>query len=284
MNHPTGLAVDEHLPPDQSTGQSMIVLVHGSLDRSSSFTRVLRRLADLHVVVYDRRGYHRSRRVAPLGTSLDRHIDDLIAVIDGRPAAVVGHSYGGDIALGAALRCNPGTSIASVGAYEPPLPWMPFWSTKGASSRTSTSGDDPAAAAARFYRRVVGREAWERLSDRAKDERRADGPALVAELDAIRIEHAPFDVGAMRLPALYGRGEQSMPHHRQGVAWLAEHTPGSELVDFIGASHGAHLTHPDAFADFVRRVVERASPGIATTGGGDAGSRAGNDTTEGNTT
>lgn len=267
MEHPTGLAVTEHVPPHRRLGDPIVVLVHGSLDRATSFTRVVRRLGDLHSVVYDRRGYHRSRDALPLNTTLDGHVTDLFGVIGGRPAVVVGHSYGGDIALAAALR-RPQSPIVSVAAYEPPLPWLPFWSSRGTTARGSALGDDPAAAAEGFFRRVVGAGAWERLSDVAKSERQADGPALMAELMAIRLDTAPFDVTTMEIPALFGRGERSVPHHREGAAWLAEHTPGAELFDIAGAAHGAHLSHPDTFADFVRRAVERAGErsGDMTTG------------------
>jgi pimeloyl-ACP methyl ester carboxylesterase len=105
---------------------------------------------------------------------------------------------------------------------------------------------------------MVGDSAWERLPEDAKEARRADGTALAAELAAIRIAEAPFDVAAMTIPALYARGEKSAVRHRQSVAWLVEHTPRAELVEFPGAGHGAHLTHPDAFAALVRRAVERA--------------------------
>ena len=37
-----------------------VVFVHGSLDRSSAFVKVIRRLPDLRVVRYDRRGYGHS--------------------------------------------------------------------------------------------------------------------------------------------------------------------------------------------------------------------------------
>ncbi|MGO9029379.1 MAG: alpha/beta fold hydrolase [Acidimicrobiales bacterium] len=264
MEHPTGLSVTEHVPPDRTRGDPVVVLVHGSLDRSTSFTRVLRRLGDLHTVVYDRRGYHRSRDAVPLRTTLDGHIDDLIAVIGGRPAVVVGHSYGGTVALGAALRHDPPPTITSVAAYEPPLPWLALWSTRSTPAGGRTAGEDPGEAAEHFFRRVVGPEAWDRLSDSAREERRADGPALVAELDAIRMAEAPFDVASLRLPATYGRGERSVPHHRAGVEWLTDHTPGAELVDIAGAAHGAHLSHPDGFAAFVRRAVDRSFESATT--------------------
>ncbi len=127
------LAVTEYLPEGSSHTVPIVVLVHGSLDRSSSFARVLRRLDDLHTVVYDRRGYHGSRRALPLNTTLAGHVDDLLEVIGGRPAVVVGHSYGGDVALGAALRGGNGGSIRSVGVYEPPMPWLDLWPTRPAT-------------------------------------------------------------------------------------------------------------------------------------------------------
>jgi len=274
MPDPLPLAVTEHVPAGPSGGLPLVVLVHGSLDRAASFTRVLRRLDDLHTVVYDRRGYQGSRQALPLNTTLEGHIDDLLAVIDGRPAVVVGHSYGGDLALGAAVRGSGDPGIVAVVAYEPPMPWLGFWarSTTSAAAMRATSGEsqaapavvvapDPAsagAAAERFFRRMMGDTAWERLSESAKDERRADGPALEAELAAIRVTEEPFDVTGLAVPATFGRGGQSASRHRDTVAWLTEHVSGSELMEIAGAGHGAHLTHPDAFAAMVRSAVVRA--------------------------
>jgi len=258
MDRPSGLAVTTERPPGATDATPLVVLVHGSLDRSTSFARVMRRLTDLVVVTYDRRGYHRSREALPLNTTLDGHVDDLLSVIDGRPAVVIGHSYGGDVALAAAERCGPDGAVTSVAAFEPPVPWLDLWATRGASSSPPGLGDDPALAAERFFRRIVGDDGWEHLPERAKQERRADGAALVTELAAIRRGPPPFDVSALGVPVLYGRGERSLPHQRGGATWLAEHTPGAEIVEIAGATHGAHLTHPDAFAALVRRAVDRA--------------------------
>jgi pimeloyl-ACP methyl ester carboxylesterase len=258
------LAVSEHVPADATPATPLLVLVHGSLDRSGSFTRVLRRLPDVHTVIYDRRGYHRSRHALPINTTVDGHVDDLLAVIDERPCVVVGHSYGGDIALGAALRGGGSPWIRAVAAYEPPLPWLGTWSRRPrAADRPLVSadpddGDAAGDAAEQFFRRMVGDAAWDRLPEAGKADRRADGPALAAELDAIRLTEAPFDVSTLTIPAVFGRGGNSLPHHRQAVAWLVEHTPGSELVEIPGAQHGAHLTHPDAFADMARLAIARS--------------------------
>ena len=241
----------------------MVVFVHGSLDRGSSFARVWRRLPDLDTVTYDRRGYQGSRQIVPVAAGLHEHVDDLLDVIDGRESVAVGHSYGGNVVLAAALD-DRGRSIRAVAAYEPPQPWLRIQSggsaePPGAAPAPPPENEDPAAAAERFFRRMVGDRSWDRLSEDEKADRRADGPALAAELGAIRVAHPPFDVGALRIPVIYGRGEDSLPHHRRAVAWLVEHTPQGELFEIPGARHGAHLTHPDAFAAMVRLALARTA-------------------------
>jgi len=258
------LALTEHLSDDPSHPGLLVVLVHGSLDRAGSFARVTRRLGDLHTVAYDRQGYHRSRNGLPVHTTLDGHIDDLLSVIDDRPAVVVGHSYGGTLAIGAALRPGSRGLILAVAAYEPPMPWLGTWATRGGTRGGRSPGtvnQDPGDAAEGFFRRMVGDSAWDRLPEQTKGERRADGEALAAELAAIRVEDPPFDISTLSIPAVFGRGSASLPHHRDAVGWLVEHVSGSELFEIEGAAHGAHLTHPDAFADFVRATVTRAQPG-----------------------
>ena len=88
-----------------------------------------------------------------------------------------------------------------------------------------------------------------------------DGPALVDDLGAMRAA-APFDVTALTVPAVFGRGgAHSGAHHREAVAWLVAHVAGAQLFEIAGAGHGAHLSHPDAFADFVRAVRRHGQPG-----------------------
>ncbi len=229
-------------------------------------------------MAYDRRGYQGSRHALPLNATLDGHVDDLLAVIGGRTSVVVGHSYGGDVALGAALTTGVGSGIVSVAVYEPPMPWLGFWARSAASAAAMRADRRPAATAGvgppagdsgaeaeRFFRRMVGDAAWERLSEAAKADRRADGPALEAELSAIRVTDQPFDVTALAVPATFGTGERSAPRHRATVDWLAEHVPGGRAGGDPGASHGAHLTHPDAFASMVRSAVARAGYPVGST-------------------
>lgn len=239
-------------------GEPLVVLVHGTMDRGTSFRLVVRRLRDLHVLTYDRRGYARSRGAAPPRPSLDHQADDLLEIIGERPAVVVGHSLGGDVAVLAALR-RPDL-IGAVGAYEPPMPWLPWWpaGSAGGDARRRADEGDPEGAAEWFMRRMVGDATWEALPERTRGERRSEGAALMADLTAVQNE-APFDPADLRVPLVVGRGGNSLPHHSQSAGGLAEAVAGAELIEIAGAGHGAHVSHPEEFAALVRRVVERAA-------------------------
>jgi len=244
------LHIVDHRGTAAEPSSPVVVLVHGSLDRGTSFARVVRRLPDLHVVTYDRRGYHRSRSVGPPAAAWEDHVADLVEVVGGRPSVVVGHSYGGGVALGAAVAAP--SAVRAVGVYEPPLPWSSWWPRR---SNGSLAAEDPAAFAESFFRRVVSDEAWERLPEKARAERRADGRALVAELASLRRNGSPIDFSALSVPVVLGRGSRSLPHHRRAIDAIVDLVPHTEVVEFDGAAHGAHLSQPDAFAAFIRRVV-----------------------------
>ena len=264
MSYPAALNLVAR--PAPATGAATVILVHGSLDRGESFRRVMRRLTELGVVFYDRRGYQGSRAGGVV--DLHGHIDDLLGIAaearasgGGGPVVAVGHSLGGDVVLGAAL-ADP-RAFGAVGAYEPPMPWLGY-RREGATGSGGGNGwrpiaGDPAEEAERFFRRMVSPEAWARLTDAGRAERRADGPALVADLRSMRGEGPPFDVAQLSVPAVFGRGGAgTSPHHRRNVQWLGEHVPSAVVCDIAAAHHGAHLSHPDHFAAMTRLVVERA--------------------------
>ncbi|MDQ3384909.1 MAG: alpha/beta hydrolase, partial [Actinomycetota bacterium] len=175
--------------------------------------------------------------------------------------AVVGHSYGGVVALAAAAR-RPDV-VVGVGAFEAPLSWLPWWpsgTAGGAAVARSEEGDrDPGDAADAFLCRVLGEERWTGLPAATRRERRLEGPALVAELASLRAGVAPFDFDAMPVPVLAGHGTRSDPHHRRAAEHLAERTGGVPFV-IEGAQHGAHLSHPEAFAAFAQAVADLVPP------------------------
>lgn len=259
MTYPAALHVTSRPVPGSD---ATVLFVHGSLDRGDSFRRVTRRLADVGTVAYDRRGYQGSRGGGVVG--LAGHIDDLLSVAeetraesaDGGLLVAVGHSLGGAVVVGAAL-ASP-LAFAAIGAYEPPMPWLGF--RRGGTTRPWPAlADDPAEEVEHFYSRMMGEAAWSRLTEEGKAARCADGPALVADLRSLRGEGAPFDVTTLRVPAVFGMGgPSSAPHHRRTVEWLGANVPGAEVYEIAAAQHGAHLSHPDAFAAFTRVVLARA--------------------------
>jgi pimeloyl-ACP methyl ester carboxylesterase len=223
-----------------------VVLVHGGMDRSSSFGRVVRKLPDVPLVRYDRRGYGRSVEV-PVGP-LTRHVDDLLAVIGRRPAVVFGHSVGGVIALIAAQR-RPDLVLAVL-SYESPMPWLPWWPRD--PTRPLPAGapgaDDEAEA---FMRRMVGDRIWERLPARTRADRRAEGEALRADLRSLHTLEPAYDASAITVPVLSAAGTESSRTQRRAAEELATALPRGyfELVE--GADHGVHLSRPGAAAELV---------------------------------
>jgi pimeloyl-ACP methyl ester carboxylesterase len=261
MGYPAGLHIIERAGP--APGAPAVVLVHGSLDRAESFRRVMRRLPEVTVVAYDRRGYRGSLEAGIVG--LSGHIADLVAILGevrargASSVAAIGHSVGGDVAIGAAL-ADP-RACDALGAFEPPMPWLGFRRTPPGEDRPrgwTPMAEDPAEEVERFFSRMVSPSAWQRLSEAGKVGRRADGPALVADLLSLRGD-PPFDVMDLGVPALFGvGGPASATHHRDSVAWLGAHVPGAAVYEIAQAQHGAHLSHPDHFAGFVGAVVARA--------------------------
>lgn len=260
---PHGLAAHHRAADGTSSADAPpVVLVHGTMDRATSLAKVARRLRDLEVVRYDRRGYGESRldaegRAVPVAETVDDHVDDLLHVLGGRPSVVVGHSTGGTIALAAAAR-RPDLVVA-VGAYESPRPWASWWPTASPGARAVADAEvDAATAAERFMRRMIGDAQWERLPARSRETRRAEGPALVADMASIRGEPAYRDED-VTVPVVAALGGASLDHHARAAEEIAAAVPDGELLVIDGARHGAHLTHPDEVAGLVRRVVARAA-------------------------
>lgn len=241
-----------------------VVLVHGTMDRSSSFGRVRKGLDGFRVARYDRRGYARSVALGP-PEAFDQQVQDLLDVVEwmvgSGPAPVVfGHSYGGTVALAAAAAAPE--RLAGVIAFESPLPWMEWWPSGSAGAAAVAGADDAEAAGEAFMRRMVGDTRWERLPPSTRAARRAEGPTLVAELAQLRPPHPPpFELASVRVPVLAAHGTDGADHHGQAARAVADGVPGAELEVVEGSGHGVHLTHPAAVAAMVRRFTGETGPG-----------------------
>lgn len=238
-----GLAVAERRVEDP---EGTIVCAHGGLDRGGSFARLARRTDLFDFVTYDRRGYQGSRELHPL--TFDAHVEDLLAIArrehERGPVILFGHSYGGVIALGAAVEDAMIAQLAIV--YETPLPWI----VPRKSSRAPLS-DDPRAEAERFFRRMVSKGAWERLSERERESRLADGTALLSDLTSLQ-HGAPYDLTRLAVPTTYVYGDgMIVDYYRALCGQLMNVNPTIRCRELENAGHGAHLSSPDLLARMI---------------------------------
>jgi pimeloyl-ACP methyl ester carboxylesterase len=224
-------------------GHLLVVVIHGSMDRSAGMLKLSRRLdTDFRVLRYDRRGYGRSFP-HPGPFTMDAQVDDLVNLLAGRRAVLVGHSYGGNVALTTAAH-HP-ELIAGVAVYETPLSWEPWWPGTTAGSIAVAEAGNPQAAAERFMRRILGDQRWEALPERSRERRRAEGLAMVEELADLR-RNQPWIASQITMPVITAFGSRGLPHHRQGMTYAAT-LLGCQVVELADCRHDAPLSHPDLF-------------------------------------
>jgi pimeloyl-ACP methyl ester carboxylesterase len=216
------------------TSRPLVVLLHGTRDNGSSFEQVAAALADtagLDVIAYDRRGWGENPIEAEWSAKLADHTEDLLTVIGSHPATVIGHSWGGNVAIAAAIR-RPDL-VASVGLWETGLPWAPWWPGDHArmirGAIDSVKGKPPGSARQNRDRQGFVAEATESLSQQ-------------------------YELAGFTVPCIIGYGMATVPSFRNGMHALARET-GAELYSLSEATQMAHREVPEDFTRFVRRAV-----------------------------
>jgi pimeloyl-ACP methyl ester carboxylesterase len=234
------LHVEEHR--NQRADAPLVVLVHGLLDTSLSFTQVVEHLvSDFTVITYDRRRWGRSRELAQPDT-FEQHVADLIDVMDGRRGTLVGHSFGGAVSLVTAA-LHPDL-VASLGVYEPSLSWTEVWPTRAhirEQSRRFEKGH--------FNSGLAGRPR------RTRDEKLRDIAETDHEVDLL--ERVTLTLDEVTVPTLVGMGGLSAPWRHDVIDWLAGQLH-AHVVVIDDAAHTAHRVQPEAFAEFARSAAALA--------------------------
>jgi pimeloyl-ACP methyl ester carboxylesterase len=234
------------------------------MDRSAGLLRLSRRLdTGYRIVRYDRRGYGRSSSVGPPWT-VEANIDDLRDLIEaeqrttGCGAAVVfGHSFGGNVALGLADR-RPDL-VDAVVVYEMPMSWLDSWPNNSAGAAAMAT-PDPSDAAEAFIRRLVGDEAWERLSPAKQELRRTEGRAMVAELADLRVS-APWTPARIAVPELAKYGENGRPHHQAAMQAFPDVVAKAQVERVPGAGHAGPHSHAEAVGTAVTTFIDALRAG-----------------------
>lgn len=230
----------------------MVILIHGSLDRSAGMARLARVTAQFRQVIrFDRRGYN-DRWEHPGPFTVSGNVDDIEAAIGSESAILVGHSYGGQVALATASRLPD--RVVGVSTYETPLSWMSWWPSHTAGAMGVRAGYQRAAE--EFMVRLIGQQRWDSLPERTKAERRREGRTLVDELSALR-QGPSWQPKDIRCPVICGVGSHASAHHQKAATWLADNIDSASLTVVQDAHHGAHMSHPkEMYAQLIRPHID----------------------------
>lgn len=188
----------------------------------------------------------------------------------GRPFSMVGHSYGGAVALIAAL-ARP-RRVSSLVLYEPTLFGLvdaespPPNDADGirfalACAVAAHDAGDPVRAAGYFVDFWAGSGAW----NRTPESHRAPITAAVANIRewavALFTEPAPLAAFAkLDIPVLYMVGENSPASARAVARLLARTLPQVEVMEFEGLGHMGPVTHPEIVNEAIVRFLDRIHP------------------------
>ena len=253
-----------------------LVLVHGATADHTTWRTsgpLLGARHRLHAI--DRRGRGASGDGPPDEPyAIEREYDDLIAVAESVASAaggqvdVVGHSYGGRIALGAALR-SP--AIRRVVSYEgaPPADVGPGYqdADRGTLRRVEAlvAAGDRDEALTTFMREIVGMPADELGAFRANPIWPRRAAAVDTTIRELRAEVDPAAglaaLGAVRRPVLQILGGASAEPFATATRALDARLRDGRVVTIDGARHAAHHTHPEAFVAAVEAFL--AEPDLA---------------------
>lgn len=242
-----------------------VIALHGGLGTAASWRPVAERLSDRgQFLLLDRRGRGQSGK-GDGAHSLQAEVDDVRAVLQvvGPGAVLLGHSFGGAVALEAARVSAPG-DVAAVAVYEPAvgiggliassaLDQLDELVDAGQQAHALEYGfaqldaaglvaHSPVAAGARRPQALLDM-AW----TVSRELRAVD--ALGSDLS----RYAGLDV-----PALVLAGKSSPPRQRQLCQQLADTLPHGRIAWLPALGHVAHTAAPDVVAAALAPFLDMA--------------------------
>jgi pimeloyl-ACP methyl ester carboxylesterase len=233
-----------------------VLLVHGSAASRRFWRALAERLAPRYrVIAPDLVGYGESTAWHPGLRASDLNVVGAFARAIGEPLHVVGHSYGGALALRTALDLGPG--FVSLALVEPAA--FHLLDPRGDASAIAeieaiagrhlelVADGEFEACAAHFMSYWIGADAWAAMPEETRARIVRTMPKIAAEFRMIFRQ--PDSLGAyrrLRTPTLLVRGTLTTLAARRVVERLAAALPQRDFVEIEGAGHMAPLSHPDA--------------------------------------
>jgi pimeloyl-ACP methyl ester carboxylesterase len=229
-----------------------IVFVHGSAtDRNTWAIQLASQLRQrFELIAYDRRSVDTIAVAAR----------DLAEVIDGKPAIVVGSSFGAVVALELARsRLAPCAGLVLI---EPPLPATdtppdapPQADFLAEFDRTVAESGGPAAGEL-FLRTVLGDAAFARIPRAFVERSKAKWAEIRADCLAL-LAYAPryAELATLDIPVVLVGGEQSAAYFAATLDALAAALPRARRVTIPRAGHMLHAEAPQRLADLLTRLA-----------------------------
>lgn len=256
----------------QETGDGpTLVLVPGSCSTGAAWRPVMSHLQSrFRCVTTSLLGYGGTAERRTPGDAeicLEREVIESVIRRAGGPVHLVGHSFGGLVALAVALRGR--VSLLSLTIAEAPAVdilretgeaehYDTFRGMSRAYAEAFRRGEsDAIARMIDFYGGEGTFAAW---PQRVRDYAVETTPANLLDWEsAYGLRLTPASLASVKVPTLVMWGEKSHPAARRANELLSHHMARTEHAEISGASHFMIATHPKMFADLIVRHVERSS-------------------------
>jgi len=249
---------------ETGAGPTLLLLPPGA-SPASAWRPVMERLADrFHLVAVNFAGYGGTDR---LGDHMPRTLEAearAVAAVAARfngPFHLVGHSYGGAVALHLAVSGTP--PLASLTLIEPACYHMlrPAGETALADEvetvnfgfiETVAAGDPETAFRAYIDYYTTGPGAWDALPEKTRNRFLGIADVVARALGSAHGETVSLDdARKLAVPCAVLYGAETTQSHARVSELLAEAIPGAQCDVLPDAAHMLTLTHPDAVAEYL---------------------------------
>lgn len=241
------------LSADVSGSGPPLVLVHGIAGDAQRWGSSRRLASHFTLHAMDRRGRGKSGDGASY--ALEREIEDVVALCEALHGDVflLGHSFGGLLALEAAGRARNVTKLL---VYEPYAPDAPVAEPSETTRSFFAALPDAETVLVRFLREIVLMSEAEVTAFRATPwwaRRLAAAPTIPREMAGVETHRARLDALATRgIPVRFLLGAQSPTFLREATERFQRMLPGSVLHELAGQGHIAMDMAPELFEREVR--------------------------------
>jgi len=256
---------------DSADKGDQVICLHSSMSSSRQWEGLMHRLQHSYrVTALDLHGYgHGPELTAETAFSLDREVEILATVVDqvDGPIHLVGHSYGGAVAIKAAQAY--GQRIRSLTLYEPVV----------FSALFSVSADQPASvevsrliediqgayrcgdlfhAAQRFIDYWSGPGTWETIPFQKKLGLSKKIPVVLENFEALVSEpNALAGLASIQILTLYLSGRESPASVQVISELLIQRLPSVDAYQFPDLGHMGPITHSAIVNDRIEGFIQR---------------------------